>query len=107
MTEGLPIQLENALNEIGCSMMSDDFAAKLLAFVLVMGGEYEEVTHHKGLNAGIQIAQRKFNIYGGEIPYNTGCHLIGKYSVELADKWTQTEWLNEIARKYDLRIHKG
>lgn len=88
-------------------MMSDDFAGKLLAFVLVMGGEYEEVTHHKRLNAGIQIAQQKFRIYGGERPSAKGCELIRKYSQELTEKWADTEWIKEISQKYDLRIHKG
>ncbi|MDR3168332.1 MAG: hypothetical protein LBU27_00790, partial [Candidatus Peribacteria bacterium] len=57
----LGTQLEEAFNSIGLSMMSDDLAAKLLAYVYVMGGENEEVTHNEQLLAGIKIAQRKYN----------------------------------------------
>lgn len=55
-------QLEEAFNSVGSSMMSMNFAAKLLAYVYVMGGGNEAVVYNEALNAGIAIAAQKFNI---------------------------------------------
>jgi len=97
-------QLEEALNNIGLSAMTYDFAGKLLAFLLKYGGGMEATTHHKGLNAGIMIAQEKCNIKGGCIPTMEGLQAIQKYNNEL-NKETQDlecEWLWEIFLRYDL-----
>lgn len=94
--------LENAFNQIGCSMMRDDFAAKLLAYVYVMGGGNEAVTLHEGLHAGIRIAQEKFNLKGGEIPDSNGISLIQKYVYELERKELHCPWLSEIGERYNL-----
>lgn len=80
---GLAGQFEEAFNQFGYSMMTDDFAAKLLAYVLQMGGGNEAVVTHYGLNAGIQIAQQKFNLYGGEVPNHDLLKLFQQYNKEL------------------------
>lgn len=74
---------EQAFNQIGLSMMPNDFAAQLLSYVYVLGGSNEHVVMNEGLNAGIQIAQRKFNIFGGCVPSEIGILLIQKYSRDL------------------------
>lgn len=61
-------QLEEAFNSVGSSMMSMNFAAKLLAYVYVMGGGNEAVVYNEALNAGIAIAAQKFHIKGGSVP---------------------------------------
>jgi hypothetical protein len=95
--------LEFAFNSIGCSMMTADFAAKLLAYLYVMGGGNEAVTMNAGLNAGIAIAQQKFNLNGGEIPDAQGVELIKKYIVELEENLKDAVWLNEIYQRYNLK----
>lgn len=95
-------QLEASFNQIGSSMMSDDFAGKLLAYLLEYGGGNEAVTMHKGLNAGIAIAQQKFNIKGGEIPNIDGIRIFNKYLKELKKDGMATEWLWEIYLRYEL-----
>ena len=101
----LAADLENAFNQFGASMMRDEFAAKLLAYVYVMGGGNEAVTIHEGLHAGIRIAQEKFNIKGGEIPSATGILLIQKYVYELEKKELHCPWLSEIGERYNLDMH--
>ena len=115
----LAAQLENAFNQIGTSMMTNEFAAKLLAYVYVFGGGNEAVTLHKGLNAGIMIAQEKFNIKGGCIPNAEGVVLIQKYikEAEQAEFRAKTSklnipftqkllhelpWLHDIYERYEL-----
>lgn len=96
-------QLERCFQQIGTSMMSDEFAAKLCAYVYVMGGGNEAVVMHEGLNAGIAIAQEKFNIKGGQIPDQNGVRLINQYIKELEKTMDNTEWLKEIFQRYNLK----
>lgn len=97
-------QLEEAFNNIGRSMMSYEFAGKLLAFLLKYGGGMEAVTHHKGINAGIMIAQEKCNIKGGCIPDMQGVVAFQKYNKELSQEKQELEceWLWEIFMRYEL-----
>lgn len=96
-------QLEEAFNGIGSSMMSLNFAAKLLAYVYVRGGGNEAVTMHEGLNAGIAIAQQKFNIKGGERPDYKGVACIRAFINELERKGDNTPWLKDIYQRYNLK----
>lgn len=100
----LASQLESAFNQLGLSMMTDDFAAKLLAYVYVMGGGNESVTLHEGLHAGIRIAQQKFNLYGGEVPSLVGIKLLQRYIPELERKELHCPWLSEIEKRYNLQM---
>jgi hypothetical protein len=104
LTYNIAKDLEAAFNHVGSSMMSADFAAKLLAYVYVMGGGNEAVTMHEGLNAGIAIAQQKFNLNGGEIPNRMGIELIKKYIAELEKNEKETTWLHEIFGRYNLKM---
>ncbi len=95
-------QMEEAFNSVGESMMSDDFAGKLLAYLLDMGGNSEIVVVHTGLNAGIAIAQQKFNMKGGEVPKIEGIIIFNKYLKEIKQYGLATEWLWEIYLRYNL-----
>jgi hypothetical protein len=99
----LASQLEAAFNSVGASMMTVNFAAKLLAYVYVMGGGNEAVVQHEGLNAGIAIAAQKFNIRGGEIPKAKFIPVIRAFIHELERLGDNTPWLNEIYSRYNLR----
>lgn len=102
-TFNLASNLEQAFNSIGTSMMSLNFAAKLLAYVYVMGGGNEAVVNHEGLNAGIAIAQRKFNIFGGETPDYKVIVCIRAFINELERKGDKTPWLKQIYDRYNLK----
>lgn len=100
-------QLEEAFNSVGASMMSMNFAAKLLAYVYVMGGGNEAVTMHEGLNAGIAIAQQKFNIKGGEIPMAKSIPVIRAFINELERLGDNTPWLQQIFFRYNITNNKS
>lgn len=102
-TYNLASDLEQAFNSIGTSMMSMNFASKLLAYVYVRGGGNEAVVTHEGLNAGIAIAQRKFNIFGGNVPDYRGVACIRAFVNELERKGDKTPWLKEIYDRYNLK----
>ncbi len=99
---GMAQNMEYAFSQIGGSMMSDDFAAKLLAYCLVMGGGNESVTHHKGLNAGLGIASQKAGLKGGCIPNMKIVALFQQYNKELERDMEATPWLQEIYERYNL-----
>ena len=92
-------QLEEAFNSVGSSMMSMNFAAKLLAYVYVMGGGNEAVVYNEALNAGIAIAAQKFHIKGKSIP------VIRAFISELERKGEDTPWLSAIYNRYNIRYH--
>jgi hypothetical protein len=99
--------LEKAFNQVGASMMTDDFACKLLAYLSVMGGGNEIVVTHIGLNAGIAIAQAKLNIYGGEVPKRELLPKLQSYIKELNLTGEDTPWLPEIYDRYQLTESKS
>jgi hypothetical protein len=103
-------EMEAAFNKAGISMMSEDFAAKLLAYVSILCGRNEVLVTNKKLLAGIGIAQQKFNIRGGEVPDTNGINLIQQYTAELEtyfekakDPFADDFWLKEILERYDLK----
>jgi len=95
-------QLEAAFNQVGASMMTQAFAGKLLAYVLVRGGGNEAVVYNEGMNAGIAIAAQKFNIKGGEIPKAISIPIIRAFAAELERKGDETPWLQEIYKRYHI-----
>lgn len=115
----LAAMMQQAFEQIGMSMMSDDFAAKVLAFVYIFGSEL--CVLHEGLNAGIMIAQQKANLYGGNIPNATMLPLIQQRIKELEwafkiEKMSREEyieavpgliegvsWMHEIYDRYQLQ----
>lgn len=96
-------QLEEAFNQVGASMMSLNFAAKLLAYVYVMGGGNEAVCYNESLNAGIAIAQQKFNIKGGEIPMAKSIPVIKAFIKELEQLGDDCPWLQQIYYRYNIK----
>jgi hypothetical protein len=108
----LAAQLEQMFNKVGSSMMSDDFCAKLLAFTYHFNTEL--VVLHKGLNAGIMIAQEKANMKGGCVPDPVIVREFNRYMLDL-EKGEEEEkekgkdaylkhapWLQEIYDRYEL-----
>lgn len=96
-------QLEEAFQSVGVSMMSMNFAAKLLAYVYVRGGGNEVVVYNEGMNTGIAIAQEKFHIKGGEIPQANSIPVIRAFIHELERKSDATPWLSEIYSRYNIK----
>lgn len=92
--------LEASLNQIGASMMNDDFACKLLAWLYVIGGNTELTVTHSGVNAGILIAQKKLKLYGGEVPNIKLLVPLQQRIKELETAKENTLWLNEIHERY-------
>ena len=102
----MKVDFENAFNSIGHSIMKDDDACKILVWLLYYGGQYEAVVHNPNLNADIRIAQKKLNIYGGEVPNPKLFLKFQQYAKEIKQNELNTEWAKDIFKKYNLTIPK-
>lgn len=70
--------LQTAFNA-GLKVLSDDYCAKLLAWLYVYGGGSEQVVYDQELNADIKYAQLRANLIGGQIPDVKICKQIRHY----------------------------
>jgi hypothetical protein len=101
------MDLQEAFMSIGTSMIKPDFACKLLAYVLVMGGGNEAAVMNPLMNAGIGMAAQLLNIKGGCVPNAELLPELQKRIRELEDNMENTEWLPEIGDRYNLKIAYG
>ena len=67
----------------GIQFMSLDTCCRLLGIVHTLGGNNEIFTHHYKLLEDVRYAQRRLNIFGGEIPDAEGIPLLKQYIYEL------------------------
>lgn len=96
-------KLMNTASQCGLKIISDDFCAKLLAWLMFFG-DTEAVTYNVKLRTDIAEAQRRLNCYGGETPNNEIARKFRKYCANCGD-WFKTkkpEWIKEIESKYNL-----
>lgn len=97
-------KLMNTASQCGLKIISDDFCAKLLAWLMFFG-DTEAVTYNVKLRTDIAEAQRRLNCYGGEIPNKEITEKFRKYCTDCGG-WFKTkkpEWIKEIEGKYNLR----
>lgn len=95
--------LVKTANQCGLKIISDDFCAKLLAWLLYCGNT-EAVVYNEKLRIDIMEAQRRLNCYGGEIPNQELEEKLKKYSSDFGD-WNLREepsWVSEIKIRYNL-----
>lgn len=95
--------LVKTANQCGLKIISDDFCAKLLAWLLYCGNT-ESVVYNEKLRTDITEAQRRLNCYGGEIPNQELVEKLRKYSSDFGG-WNfheEPSWVSEIKIRYDL-----
>lgn len=67
----------------GIPFMSLDKCCRLLAIIHTLGGNNEIFTHHVKLLEDVKYAQRRLNLFGGEVPDPEGLQLLKGYVREL------------------------
>jgi hypothetical protein len=99
-------QLSNAAESISLKMISDEKCCELLAWLYVFGGGQENTVFDYRLNTDINTAQKRLNIFGGEMP-NAELIPMLKQKVQKAQntlKGEQTpEWLTALCEKYKIK----
>ena len=95
--------LESAFNSVGQSMISEDFAYKILAYLQTWGGGNSIVVDK--MYYMISLAQKKFNIYGGSIP-KLDIKKFDTYKEEWG-KGKKCKWLKEFTNRYGKNVSLG
>lgn len=92
----------------GLKVISDEHAAKLLAWTYAYGGGVENVVLDAKMVAHIKVAQKRFNIEGGEVPNPELFPLLQRYTKEAElvlrnAKTPPPAWAYEIADYYNIK----
>jgi hypothetical protein len=77
--------LEQAFNQFGESMYSDEFCGQMLAYLQEFSGE--EVVLNGGLHGALRAIQQKAKLYGGHIPNPDIMEHFNKYARELRNTY--------------------
>ena len=101
-------ELEEAFEQVGTAMypMSDEDCCKLLAWLLKFGGSNEQVVSDQVLNCRIRKAQKRMNVFGGEVPNAELTMTFQKFCRELRVDGLKTVWLKELYRNYKIKFPK-
>lgn len=91
-------------SQCGLKIISDDFCCKLLAWLYMFGAETEMVTYNVKLRTDILEAQKRLNVFGGEIPQSGLAEKLRGYIKECGEyfKPNRPEWINEIDKRYNI-----
>lgn len=93
-------KLVNTAEQCGIKIVNDDMCCKLLAWVFVKGAYTELTTYNVNLRTDIITAQKRLNVFGGEIPNSDLCQKFRKYTKELEEN--KADWLDGFNKKYGL-----
>jgi hypothetical protein len=94
----------------GLKVLSDEYCCELLAWLFVYGGGNEMVVYNEKLNTDILIAQKRLNVFGGEIVNSEHRRLLNEkaneiYPYVLGQKIeVMPEWCLAIFEKYGLKV---
>lgn len=99
----------NALEIINIKPISDDTCCKLMAILYVFGGSSEVFTHNIKLVVDIKYAQRRMNLFGGEIANIDLLSNIKSYIKELQPNGlygedVKCDWAIELMNKYNINM---
>jgi hypothetical protein len=88
------------------SPMDDEAACRLMAWLLVFGGGCEAVTQNPVMLAHIHSAQRKLNIFGGNVPDARLSAIMREYYLQIKDfqypnpQIAMPQWALDIFKRY-------
>ena len=81
---------------------SDEYLAQILTLVFVEGGENEKWVQSQRLNAVIQLAQKRFNIFGGGKVSRKHSNMLKHYTAELTID-SDCDWAVRLRKEYGLK----
>ena len=94
------LRMEEALNKMGLSMYTDEWAAKVLAFTYCLNGTDEVVVTNPALSFAIQCCFKKLYPENRINPMVAGMML--EYVQELREKGLATPWIDDVFNRYGL-----
>jgi hypothetical protein len=102
MLDNLLEQLYRTAESAGIKILSDDHCCQLLAWLNVYGGGVEKVVLDGKLRTDIFEAQKRLNLYGGEIPNPELLPKLQGYMKSLSDYNNPPEWVKELKQRYGI-----
>ncbi|MDO5575655.1 MAG: hypothetical protein Q4F84_01135 [Fibrobacter sp.] len=92
-------------NQCGIKVISDDWCCCLLAWLYVYGGGNEATVYNSNLRVDIEEAQRRLNIFGGEVPKKELCQKMSDYIFGLQNHTTGIDAVicDEIKERYGVK----
>jgi hypothetical protein len=104
MNDNLLGQVYKAFESVGIKLLSDDFCCQLLAWLNVYGDGVENIVLDVKLRTDILEAQRRLNLFGGEIPNVDLLPKLQEYIKSISDFKKPPEWVKELEKKYGLKF---
>ena len=102
--------LHHTATQAGLKIITDDFCCQLLAWLLCLGGGIEDTVLGSRLNADLNEAQQRLNLYGGERADALLIPLLKDYKSELdcylSGLTPKPEWVKQIENQYNLRPYR-
>jgi hypothetical protein len=100
-------QLYATAESAGIKIVSDDTCCQLLAWLYIYGGGSEEVVvNGRQRNLFLQ-AQRRLNLFGGELPNGELILVLQGYVKSVTDFSNPPGWVTELEKKYGIKPHRG
>ena len=96
------LRFEAALNELGLSMYTDDWACKVLAVAYWLDGKSEAVILNPAFHFAIRCSQQKLKLHEGGTPDSETTKRLMGYIEELKLESKVTAWVGEVFKRYDL-----
>ncbi len=90
-------------------ILNDDFCCKLLAWLYIFGGGHEKVIYNIKMRAEIQYAQKRLNLYAGEICNQTLLPLLKQRIQECGTHFNPIlpAWIAEIDDRYGIKTRRS
>jgi hypothetical protein len=98
--EGL--RFEAMLNQLGLSMYTDEWAAKVLAYTYYLQGTNEEVVANAAFSFAIRCSLHKLKTGDNGKFYFGLLNLILKHVKELTEQGSSVSWVKEMLQRYNL-----
>ncbi len=87
--------------EVGLYPINDDFYCKLLATLYVHGSEVMVLDSR--ISADLLVAQKRLNLFGGELPKAELVPVVRQYIKEL-EECEHPEWLIALEKHYGVKL---
>jgi hypothetical protein len=106
MLPGCRMQFFLTAGLAGLKIYPDDKCCRLLAWLLVYGGENEQVLDGR-FSSAVFYAQGRLNLRGGEAPNTELVPVLQSYIKSVEDYDNPPEWVIELEKEFGIKPHRG
>ena len=105
-------QLYDTALSAGIPIISSDKCCRLLAYLYVYGGENEQMTTDSRISSAMFYAQKRLNIFSGEVMDLELMPVLQDYIKSAANKHgvpydEPPEWVIELEKEFGIKPHRS